>query len=319
MTPPSAFPPTFFSAPADLLGWTGGAVAARLPATVECSHFPASVDGMLVFRTQGQVYREGQTTALPELALIGPSAIPMTFTHAGAICTHGLLLAPHTVSFLSGQFNGSISGQDLCLRTLFPAEAARLIEIWSTASDDATRCQMLFGWLRQLIFESHVPRATRWSRMAGLAPLLMQGHDAACAELGVGPRQLERLSRRHLGMTPHQAQTILRMRATLRSAMTAVDTLQGAELALSQGFFDQSHMGRDLKRLTGLPLGRAVAASRGGESTEWPLAVGKQQFSHPDLHDEPGTTAARMQAPAQNTSKHTARAGAGDAPAISRR
>ncbi|WP_269148713.1 helix-turn-helix domain-containing protein [Hydrogenophaga crassostreae] len=147
----------------------------------------------------------------------------------------------------------------------------------------------------------------------------MDGHEAACAEVGVGPRQLERLCRQHLGMTPHRAQTILRMQATLRSAMKAAETRQGAELALSQGFFDQSHMARDLKRLAGLPLGRAVAASRDAESTEWPLAVGQQQFSQPGLPGEPGTTAVRMPAPTQNTSKHTARADAAAAPAKSRR
>ena len=312
MTTPIASPPIFFPAPAELLGWTHGAVAACLPADAKRSHFPATVDGMLVFRTQGQVYGFGQSRPLRALALIGPSATPRVFTHADAVCAYGLLLAPHTVSFLSGQPNGSTSGQDLCLRSLLPEAAGRLFERMPFASNDAARCQVLFDWLRERLSQSDAAQVTRWSKLAELAPLLLQGLDVACAELGVGPRQLERLTRQHLGMTPHRARTILRMQATLRSAMAAVKAPDGADLALSQGFFDQSHMNRDLKRLAGLPLGRAVTASRDATGAEWPLTVGRQQLNLPERPDVPGTTAERTKGPIQNTSTHTAIACAPD-------
>lgn len=52
--------PRFFAAPPDLLRWTHGAVAVRLPGTCAHSHFPASVDGMLVLRARAVLFEAMQ-------------------------------------------------------------------------------------------------------------------------------------------------------------------------------------------------------------------------------------------------------------------
>ena len=51
----------------------------------------------------------------------------------------------------------------------------------------------------------------------------------------------------------------------------------GADLALQAGYYDQSHLARDLRRLAGQPLGTLVQHARQGSGTaHWPLAVGWQ-------------------------------------------
>lgn len=304
---PLVSPPIFVPAPADLLSWTSGAVVARLPVTLTHSHFPASVDGMVVLRTQGQVMRSGRESLLPELALIGPLTRPVTFVHAGAVCTYGLLLAPHTVSFLSGRFNKDTAGQDLDLRALRPQDADDLYRNWKQASGDEHRCNLLFDWLRNLI-RNERNSANRWANLAGFPLMLMKGNAMACKELGVGRRQLERLSRQFLGMSPHQVRTLMRALAILSGAMAAKSLPKGADLALIHGYWDQSHLSRDLKKLVGMPLGRTWTASHSFEDGEWPLNVGRQQFTSQANRGGPDTAATQTPAPHQSTSIPTARA-----------
>ena len=309
--------PVFFAAPNDLLGWTHGAVAAHIPETSRSTRFPASVDGMLVLRTQGSVFRTGQKTPLPELALIGPSATPLSYTHRGAVDTYGLLLAPHTVSFLGRRCNGEMAGQDHDLQILNPIATQRLYQNWHLQQTDLERCQAMLEWLRYLT-QTQAEEAERWSALAHLPQLLMEGNAAACDELGLGTRQLERISQLHLNMSPHRARTILRMRAALWSAMGSDTRPRGPDLALSHGYFDQSHMGRDLKRLAGMPFAQALAASQGRDSSGWPLNVGKQLVRSQAPGAGPGTAAARTPTQPRSTSAHRATGEGGGARKVPR-
>lgn len=242
----------------------------------------------------------------------------MAFIHAGEICTYGLLLAPQTVSFLSGFFNCDTEGKDLDLRALRPDAAESLRQTWRTAANDESRCQLLFDWLQGLI-NKETDKANHWANLASLPLLLLKGNEAACIQLGIGTRQLERLTRLQLGMSPHCVRTVLRLHATLLRAMGASAPQSGADLALSQGYYDQSHMSRDLKRLAGLPIGHAMAASQGLDESEWALHVGRQLVNRLAPLGEPNKAAAQTQDRSQNTSTHTARDGAVGAHAIPRR
>lgn len=44
-----------------------------------------------------------------------------------------------------------------------------------------------------------------------------------------------------------------------------------AELAADEGYYDQSHMGRDVRRLAGHPLQALVQGARTPVSAQWPL------------------------------------------------
>ncbi len=67
-------------------------------------------------------------------------------------------------------------------------------------------------------------------------------------QLFISQDALEKRFRRSVGATPRQLVSILRMKEVLNKAIT-IDSL--SQLALSAGYFDQSHFNRDFKKFTG--------------------------------------------------------------------
>jgi AraC-like DNA-binding protein len=76
-------------------------------------------------------------------------------------------------------------------------------------------------------------------------------------ELGLGARQLHRRSLAAFGYGPKTLARILRLRRALALARAGVPF---AETAVRSGFADQAHLARDVRELTGVPLGRLLAA-----------------------------------------------------------
>jgi methylphosphotriester-DNA--protein-cysteine methyltransferase len=86
-------------------------------------------------------------------------------------------------------------------------------------------------------------------------------------ELGLGTRALQLRFRRRVALTPKEFARVMRLRATLRALDVGDAPL--AELAADQGFADQAHASRELRRVTGLAPARLRAAlrkDRGGDS-----------------------------------------------------
>lgn len=269
----------FVSAPPDLRPWAAGAVTVHLPPAVMRSVFPASVAGMLVVRVEGRSRSDHHSGWLPAATLHGPSATPTQFSQQGPVQACGLLLAPQTVMLVAGLSNRwAANGEAADLNAVQAGWGDRLQDRLAAAPSDLARCNLLFTWLRAVIAAR--PAATERAQASGrLVPLLAQGLDATCAALGLGARQLERRCLDGLGMSPHRAHAVLRMQAALRSALREQPGQTGADLAVAHGYCDQSHMGRDMRRLAGAPLRRIVVASRQPEPGDdfWAFNVGRQQ------------------------------------------
>ena len=71
---------------------------------------------------------------------------------------------------------------------------------------------------------------------------------------------------------PKQLQALHRLKAALHDGLR--HPVPGAELALRHGFYDQSHLGRDLRHLAGASLGRLQAGLRDTTGPLWALAAG---------------------------------------------
>lgn len=77
-------------------------------------------------------------------------------------------------------------------------------------------------------------------------------------ELGLGERQLHRRSLRAFGYGPKMLQRVVRFQRALRLARRGVAL---AEVAVASGYADQSHMANEVRRLSGVSLGRLVGRS----------------------------------------------------------
>ena len=256
--------------PHDLRAWTDGGVVVQAPPTLAASSFPAMVGSMLVLRLAGAVHRVG-VGPLPVAALIGPSTRPSQYLHQGAVSAVGLLIRPEALPAVLDAPGGSLVNRQRALADLGSPGWAALEAAVRAVPDDTARLALLFNGLRSAV--AGPDQAQRRALLQRLAQALQGPLDAACRDLATSRRQLERLCRAHFGMAPKQFQTIARLQQALHGAAHT----GGADLALQAGYYDQSHLARDLRRLAGQPLGRLVqGARRGAGSAHWPLAVGWQ-------------------------------------------
>ena len=256
--------------PDDLRPWTDGGVVVQAPATLPASSFPAMVGSMLVLRLAGAVHRMG-VGPLPAAALIGPATRPSQYLHQGAVHAVGLLIRPEALPVLLGAPGGLLVNAQMAWADLGSLDWGAVQAAVQAAPDDDARLVLLFDALRAAVAR---PGAAQHRALLQRLALALQGPlDQACRDLATSRRQLERLSRAQFGMAPKQFQTIARLQQALHRAANT----SGADLALQTGYYDQSHLARDLRRLAGEPLGRLVQHARqGAGTTHWPLAVGWQ-------------------------------------------
>lgn len=254
--------------PADLHPWVEAAVCVRAPASLVCSRFPALAGGMLVLRLSGHVQRD-DGLALPRCTLLGANPRPVSYLHQGAVHAVGLVLWPHAVPVLAHADGCDLVQQAHDLPALLGPSACDLEAAAHDAEDDAARLQRLFDWVRRRVDN---PRAEqRRLRLQHLA-LAAQGDRRAVTALGLSQRQLQRLCLHDLGLPPKQLQALQRLKATLHDGLR--HPVPGAELALRHGFYDQSHLGRDLRRLAGASLRQLQAGLRNTAGPHWALAAG---------------------------------------------
>lgn len=90
-----------------------------------------------------------------------------------------------------------------------------------------------------------------------LVAVLAAGRPVAVTadELGLGARTLHRRSLAAFGYGPKTLARVLRLQRALALARAGVPY---AETAARAGFADQAHLARDVKELTGVPLGRLL-------------------------------------------------------------
>ncbi|MEU7900835.1 helix-turn-helix transcriptional regulator [Nonomuraea sp. NPDC049152] len=77
-------------------------------------------------------------------------------------------------------------------------------------------------------------------------------------DLGLSERQLHRRSVSSFGYSPKVLQRIVRFQRALRLARSGVPL---ARVAVESGYTDQAHLSHDVKRLSGVSMGRLLAPS----------------------------------------------------------
>ncbi|RYF38138.1 MAG: helix-turn-helix domain-containing protein [Comamonadaceae bacterium] len=90
--------------------------------------------------------------------------------------------------------------------------------------------------------------------------------------VGLGTRQFERVFGDTFGLRPKLFQRVGRVESLLRDALTSGRT--DAALALHHGYYDQSHMARDVRLMVGMPLRALIQSVREQDTEHWALAVG---------------------------------------------
>ena len=257
--------------PPDLQPWLMAAVVVDAPAALAHSHFPAMVSSMLVVRLAGQVVCRG--APVPPAAWMSASTTATVYEHSGPVQAVGLVLQPEAAAALFASACGLVNTLRPLAELVGPgwADVEHAVR---AAADDGARLQVLCDFIRQWV----APPAPCEARRQQALALLQAASDnatGACQRLGLSQRQFERRFVAHWGMAPKQFQVIARLNSTLGNALaTPGGTV--VDLAADQGYYDQSHMARDVRRLAGHPLQALVQGTRSPLTAHWPLQIGAQ-------------------------------------------
>ena len=253
--------------PCDLHPWVEAAVAVNAPAALARSQFPAMVSSMLVVRLAGQVMC--RNTLVPPSAWISASTAATVYAHGGPVHAVGLVLRPAAAAALWKGARGLVNTFRPVAELAGPEWGAVDCSV-RAAADDGARIALLCQFIRQL---AAPPSACEQRRQHALD--LLQ----AAADMALSPRQLERRFAALWGMSPKRFQVIARLNGALGQAVATEPGpggSRGAALAAERGYYDQSHLARDVRRLAGQPLQALVQGSRSPLTAHWPLQVGAQ-------------------------------------------
>lgn len=185
----------------------------------------------------------------PRLALIGPFRKPAASWAPGAVHAIWVSIYPEALLRL-----WNIRAEDY-MDTIVPLEGL----VPDTALDALTRIGMGDAPLFPQI-ESVLQPMWQGSEAADTCAADLRGWIAslspqtATANAGVGVRQMQRRIKAHAGQSQRDLQIFARVEeAFARSGIGDGETKSLTTVASDAGYSDQSHMGREIKRVTGLP------------------------------------------------------------------
>lgn len=202
----------------------------------------------------------------------GPFNQPIVTWNPGPVHALTMLLLPDAVKALTGidpgaYLNRAVAAEDIC-----PAEWLALSQDVFDAPDDEARLNLIQDRLNPM-WQAVRPDATRGTRYVddwarGLAM------RAANSGLGRSARQIERRIKQWTGQPLRELRGISRVERAFFDSIVAEQQgpLNWTELAMGAGFSDQSHLCRQIRRITGfapLELRRLIAQ----DEAFWPYRV----------------------------------------------
>jgi AraC-like DNA-binding protein len=191
---------------------------------------------------------------------VGATARPILVSPTTVSHTYGIRFVPGAAAPLLGIPAGEITDLNVPSRELGESYEPLLDQL-AVLSHAQTRVDRIFDWiggeLRRLPVHGGVSRLVREIR----SPRRHQTVEQLASSLGWSRQHLTRLCRAHIGLDAKTFQRTQRLQAVLKTARTASGRPRDwSELALSFGYFDQSHFINDFRELVGLTPGTYFAA-----------------------------------------------------------
>jgi AraC-like DNA-binding protein len=186
---------------------------------------------------------------LPACAISGCQSSPLTSRNCGDVHALMVVFYPDAFHALFGIDLALLQNRFVDARQVLPAEAMELVEAVSGAGSADARRALVEQFLLARVKSVRVPPFTRILRMGNRITL-----GLVSAMLGIGPRQLQRLASRQMGLNLRTHLRLVRGERSFLSAQRqhlAGEHLDLAGHALASDYADQSHMGRECKAQTG--------------------------------------------------------------------
>ncbi|QDZ29325.1 AraC family transcriptional regulator [Noviherbaspirillum sp. UKPF54] len=242
------------------------------------NYFPATPMCTLTWFFEGcgnmvEPPQEGAPGAmLPNLIFSGPFQTPPVSWNPGPVHVMMLVLYPEAVTALTGRDMSAYLDQTVPAEEVLDSRWLELCEDVFRAPSDADRFALiqerLDAWW-QSVRPAGAPAGNLmedWFRAITLR--------AATSGFGRSVRQVERRIRAWTGQTHRELQHLIRIERLYFNALSAREEgkIDWAGMADDAGFSDQSHMSRQLRRLTGFPPAQIMRLIEEDEAF-WPYRV----------------------------------------------
>lgn len=199
---------------------------------------PALLDGEGIGEP---IFLDGATTVSRRMGFLGSvEMLGVRFREGGAYPFLGVPL---------GELRNTTRLLDAVGHTRMPELYHRLY----SARTLEMRVQLLDAWLLARLASAKpqdklIPYSLAMLRDAASPHVIPQVAD----RLAISQRQLERIYHCHVGMSPKQYASLLRI-DTARQALRRGDAMPIGQLAAELGFYDQSHFIREFRAVVGMP------------------------------------------------------------------
>jgi AraC-like DNA-binding protein len=188
---------------------------------------------------------------VPTVAVLGPMSRPFEIP-AERAARLGASLAPGAALPILGVPLCELTDRVVDLRRLWGAEADALLDRLREQPDEAERIAAVSALLerrrRRLEPDGNARLAKR--AVACIRDGSVATVEDIAAAVGGSVRQLERVFREQVGLTPKQLLRIARLHRLLRRSARG-EALPWAQLALELGFTDQAHLVHEFRALAG--------------------------------------------------------------------
>lgn len=178
----------------------------------------------------------------------------------------GIRLAPAGAYALLGVPLRELTGLTVDLRDILGAEAEWLAERCAEAPADRQRIRLVARWLEERLARGSSPdpcitgAAAEIVRTGGRVPIAQLRE-----RLGISRFRLAAGFDEQIGVPPKRFARIVRFRAVTLALRAGRPDL--ARLAVRFGYYDQAHMNREFRHLSGLAPGEFLSATRYPEAT----------------------------------------------------
>ncbi|MBL1084088.1 helix-turn-helix transcriptional regulator [Streptomyces actinomycinicus] len=220
--------------------------ASRLAGAVVWTNSPSGADGRPVLPDgcMDLLWSEGR------LLVAGPDTRPHV-PRGPARSWAGVRFFPGTAPTLLGVPAHELRDRRVELADLWPAARVRGLRDRVTAAVDPASA------LEDLALDLAAQAPAPDPLLRRLVECLDEGRpvSATADELGIGARRLHRRCQAAFGYGPKTLARILRLQRALALARSGTPY---AETAIRAGYADQSHLARDVRQLTGMPLGELL-------------------------------------------------------------
>lgn len=245
------------------------------------SHFPVRMSPVIFLCVRGGVSTfeaDGTIVRQPRFCLSGAHPGPIRMLSDPKSLVIGVQMRPGQLQSCLGISPSQIASQSIAMETLIDSSCVeRLMNELTNENPIELYVRLFESLLLSTLNYKDSSRIDEAMRRAG-QKLFLPMIDFAL-HFGIGERQLERIVKKHLGLSVRDCRRIIRFGFALARLLDgATSHGEMTKIAHEEGYYDQAHMHREFVELSGLTPSQIAHKSKQNDPDYWFYALSLKQY-----------------------------------------